>query len=142
MATAAKTSSAKTAKKEKKSPPKMKKMVVKSAATPIQEEIFENDSKDFAFAFAEAMMREQLAADEKLMKEAESKSVKLTKRPTTRTKGENTLKFSNADLLQLLQVIGSIFCGKIGKHQRCIYCSFHYNSPPFIQTPACRWPWR
>jgi RNA polymerase-binding protein DksA len=100
MANATKTSPAKTAKKEKKSPPKMKKMVVKPSAAPVQEEIFENESKDFAFAFAEAMMREQLAADEKLSKEAESKSVKLTKRPTTRTKGENTLKFSNADLLQ------------------------------------------
>ena len=49
-------------KKEKKSPPKMKKMVVKQAAAPVQEDIFENDSKDFAFAFAASMMKEQLAA--------------------------------------------------------------------------------
>ena len=113
--TASKTAAAKTAKKEKKSPPKMKKMVVKPVATPIQEEIFENDSKDFAFAFAEAMKLEQLAADEKQSKEAESKAVKLTKRPTSRAKGEDTLKFSDADLQQFKKSLMSMRQSIAGK---------------------------
>ena len=87
-------------KKEKKSPPKMKKMVVKPAAVPVQENIFENESKDFAFAFAASMMQEQLAVDEKMSREAESRAVKLTKRPTSRSRGEDTLRFADSDLAQ------------------------------------------
>ena len=88
------------AKKEKKSPPKMKKMVVKPTEPSEQEEIFQNDSKDFAFAFAASMMQEQMAADERMSKEAESRIVKLSKRPTSRSRGEETLKFSDSDLAQ------------------------------------------
>lgn len=87
-------------KKEKKSPPKMKKMVVKQVPPPVQENIFENESRDFAFAFAASMMQEQIVADEKMSKESESKAVKLSKRPTSRSRGEETLKFSDSDLAQ------------------------------------------
>ena len=100
----------------KKSPPKMKKMVTKpAAAAPAQEEIFENDSKDFAFAFAASMMKEQLAADEKQTKEAEAKAVKLTKRPTTRARGEDTLKFSDADLAQFRKSLIALRQSIVGK---------------------------
>lgn len=87
-------------KKEKKSPPKMKKMVVKQPVSAVEEEIFENDSKDFAFAFAASMMQDQIAAEEKKSQEAEAKAVRLTKRPTSRARGEDTLKFSDSDLVQ------------------------------------------
>ena len=100
---------------EKKSPPKMKKMVTKPVAVPVQDEIFENDSKDFAFAFAASMMKEQLAADEKQTKEAEAKAVKLTKRPTTRARGEDTLKFSNADLTQFRKSLIALRQSIVGK---------------------------
>ena len=109
MATAKKSVSAKKSaakgksedpKKEKKSPPKMKKMVSKSAEAPSQEELFENDAKDFAFAFAASMMREQLAADEKKSKEADVGAIKLSKRPTSRNRGDDPLRFSDSDLAQ------------------------------------------
>ena len=102
-------------KKEKKSPPKMKKMVVKPAAAPVQENIFENESKDFAFAFAASMMQEQIAADERMSKEAESKTVKLTKRPTSRSRGEDTLKFSDSDLAQFRKSLIALRQSIVGK---------------------------
>ena len=85
---------------KKKTPPKMKKMVTKPAEAPVQEAQFENDAKDFAFAFAASMMQEQVAADEKKSKETGLNSIKLSKRPTSRNKGENPLKFSDSDLAQ------------------------------------------
>ena len=102
-------------KKEKKSPPKMKKMVVKPAAAPVQESIFENESKDFAFAFAASMMQEQIAVDEKMSREAASKSVKLTKRPTSRSRGEDTLKFSDSDLAQFRKSLIALRRSIVGK---------------------------
>ena len=72
MATAkkstAKKSAAETPKKEKKSPPKMKKMVVKQPAAAVEEELFENDSKDFAFAFAAPFSHIFASKDEALLK--------------------------------------------------------------------------
>lgn len=100
---------------QKKAPPKMKKMVVKQPVAPAQESIFENDSKDFAFAFAASMMREQIAADEKMTKEAESKAVKLTKRPTSRSRGEDTLKFSDSDLAQFRKSLIALRQSIVGK---------------------------
>ena len=119
MATAkkstAKKSVAETPKKEKKSPPKMKKMVVKQPAAAVEEELFENDSKDFAFAFAASMMQEQIAVDRKMSKEAESRSVKLTKRPTSRSRGEDTLKFSDSDLSQFRKSLLALRQSIVGK---------------------------
>ncbi|MBO5941258.1 MAG: TraR/DksA C4-type zinc finger protein [Kiritimatiellae bacterium] len=100
---------------EKKSPPKMKKMVVKAPSTPLQEEIFENDSKDFAFAFAASMMKEQKAADARQSEANASNSIKLTKRPTTRARGEDTLKFSDSDLAQFRKSLIALRQSIVGK---------------------------
>ena len=119
MATAkkstAKKSVAETPKKEKKSPPKMKKMVVKHPAAAVEEELFENDSKDFAFAFAASMMQEQSAAEEKKSQEVASNTVKLTKRPTSRSRGEETLKFSDSDLAQFRKSLMALRQSIVGK---------------------------
>ena len=119
MATAkkstAKKPAAETPKKEKKSPPKMKKMVVKQPAAAVEEALFENDSKDFAFAFAASMMREQSAADEKKSQEVASNTVKLTKRPTSRSRGEETLKFSDSDLAQFRKSLMALRQSIVGK---------------------------
>ena len=119
MATAkkstAKKSVAETPKKEKKSPPKMKKMVVKQPAAAVEEELFENDSKDFAFAFAASMMQEQSAAEEKKSQEVASNTVKLTKRPTSRSRGEETLKFSDPDLAQFRKSLMALRQSIVGK---------------------------
>ena len=119
MATAkkstAKKSASETPKKEKKSPPKMKKMVVKQPAAAVEEALFENDSKDFAFAFAASMMREQSAADEKKSQEVASNTVKLTKRPTSRSRGEETLKFSDSDLAQFRKSLMALRQSIVGK---------------------------
>lgn len=87
-------------KKSKKSPQKMAKMVKKSVAPAVEEELFNNDCKDFAFAFAESIKEEQKAADEQKAIEDADSAVKLTKRPTSRGKGGATLKFSDSDLAQ------------------------------------------
>jgi RNA polymerase-binding protein DksA len=93
----------------------MKKMVVKQPAAAVEEELFENDSKDFAFAFAASMMREQSAADEKKSQEAASNTVKLTKRPTSRSRGEETLKFSDSDLAQFRKSLMALRQSIVGK---------------------------
>ena len=111
----AKKSAAEAPKKEKKSPPKMKKMVVKQPAAAVDEELFENDSKDFAFAFAASMMKEQSAAEEKKSQEAASNAVKLTKRPTSRSRGEDTLKFSDSDLAQFRKSLMALRQSIVGK---------------------------
>ena len=102
-------------KKVKKSPPKMKKMVVKPIQIPVQEELFENDSKDFAFAFAESMKQEQLVADAKKAQAVETNTVKLSKRPTSRVKGKETLRFSDADLAQFRKSLIALRHAIVGK---------------------------
>ena len=104
-----------TAKKEKKSPPKMKKMVVKPVPVPVPEELFENDSKDFAFAFAESIKQEQIVADAKKAKTTVTNTVKLSKRPTSRAKGQETLKFSDADLAQFRKSLIALRQSIVGK---------------------------
>ena len=85
--------------KKRKAPPKMKKMVVKPVPIVVQEKLFENNEKDFAFAVAESMMNEQRAAASVPQPPAEN-VINLPKRPTSRVKGMETLKFSDADLAQ------------------------------------------
>ena len=102
-------------KKVKKAPPKMKKMVIKPVPIPVQEELFENDSKDFAFAFAESMKQEQLAADAKKAQTIETNTVKLSKRPTSRVKGKETLRFSDADLAQFRKSLIALRHAIVGK---------------------------
>jgi RNA polymerase-binding protein DksA len=93
----------------------MKKMVVKQPAAAVEEELFENDSKDFAFAFAASMMQEQSAAEEKKSQEVASNTVKLTKRPTSRSRGEETLKFSDSDLAQFRKSLMALRQSIVGK---------------------------
>lgn len=104
------------AKKVRKAPPKMKKMVVKPVQYTVQEELYENASKDFAFAFAESMKGEQLAADErrKTQKAAES-TVKLSKRPTSRSKNGETLRFPDSDLAQFRKTLLALRQTIVGK---------------------------
>ena len=101
--------------KVRKSPPKMKKMVIKPVQIQVQEELFENDSKDFAFAFAESIKQEQLAADAKKAKTIETNAVKLSKRPTSRVKGRETLRFSDADLAQFRKSLIALRHAIVGK---------------------------
>lgn len=59
---------------------------------------FENRCQDMAFSFAE-MMKQRARDSEKEADDAES-DVKLSRRPTTRAKGKETLQFSDADLAE------------------------------------------
>ena len=102
-------------KKERKAPPKMKKMVVKPVQIPVQEELYENESKDFAFAFAQSMMQEQKAAEAKKSQAIAASAVKLPKRPTSREKGSETLKFSNTDLAQFRKSLIALRESIVGK---------------------------
>ena len=102
-------------KKERKAPPKMKKMVVKPVPIPVQEELYENESKDFAFAFAQSMMQEQKAAEAKKSQAIAASAVKLPKRPTSREKGSETLKFSDADLAQFRKSLIALRESIVGK---------------------------
>ena len=102
-------------KKERKAPPKMKKMVVKPVPIPVQEELYENESKDFAFAFAQSMMQEQKEAEAKKSQAIASSAVKLPKRPTSREKGSETLKFSDADLAQFRKSLIALRESIVGK---------------------------
>ena len=102
-------------KKERKAPPKMKKMVVKPVPIPVQEELYENESKDFAFAFAQSMMQEQKEAEAKKSQAIAASAVKLPKRPTSREKGSETLKFSDADLAQFRKSLIALRESIVGK---------------------------
>ncbi len=57
---------------------------------------FENRSQDLAFSFAERM--KQRAREDEKVAQASSTEVKLSRRPTTRAKGKDTLQFSQTDL--------------------------------------------
>ena len=104
------------AKKVRKPPPKMKKMVVKPVQIQVQEELYENASKDFAFAFAESMKGEQLAADERRKtQKATETTVKLSKRPTSRSKDGETLRFPDSDLAQFRKALLALRQTIIGK---------------------------
>ncbi len=104
------------AKKVRKAPPKMKKMVVKPVQYTVQEELYENASKDFAFAFAESMKGAQLAADERRKTQKASEStVKLSKRPTSRSKNGETLRFPDSDLAQFRKTLLALRQTIVGK---------------------------
>ena len=75
-------------------------VVMKTPKTPLTKPeaptAFENHSQDMAFSFAERMKQRAREAD-KLAQES-TPEVKLSRRPTTRTKGEQTLQFPAEDL--------------------------------------------
>ena len=63
-----------------------------------------------------SLSAEQIAAaDEKMSKDAEAKAVKLTKRPTSRSRGEETLKFSDSDLSQFRKSLIQLRQSIVGK---------------------------
>ena len=102
-------------KKIRKAPPKMKKMVVKPIQIPVHEELYENESKDFAFAFAESMKLEQQAAEANKTQKVAENIVKLPKRPTSRVKGTETLRFSDSDLAQFRKTLVALRASIVGK---------------------------
>ena len=59
---------------------------------------FENTSQDLAFAFAESMKQRQREADRQSGGDRDSEEVRLSRRPTSRTKGQSSMQFSKADL--------------------------------------------
>lgn len=65
---------------------------------PEEAPAFENKSRDQAFEFAEMMKRRQREQDEQ--RQQEDGSIKLSRRPTTRAKGKNTLQFPESDLAE------------------------------------------
>ena len=75
-------------------------VVKKTPKTPLKKPeaptAFENHSQDMAFSFAERMKRRAREADE--LAQESAPEVKLSRRPTTRTKGEQTLQFPAEDL--------------------------------------------
>ena len=91
----------------KKAPPAAKKAPAKKPAAtkqvlaekkPEPEVQFENQSQDFAFSFAEQMKRQQRADEER--KQSDASAIRLSRRPTTRAKGQNTQQFPAADLAE------------------------------------------
>jgi DnaK suppressor protein len=77
-------------------------VVKKTARPPLKKPeeptAFENQSRDFAFSFAEMMKKQHRDSEEQ--KKAEETTIKLSRRPTTRTKGKNTQQFPAADLAE------------------------------------------
>ena len=65
---------------------------------PEEPKVFENRCQDLAFSFAESMKKRQREADNKIKKERIEQDVKLSRRPTTRSKGKATLQFPASDL--------------------------------------------
>ena len=65
---------------------------------PEEPTAFENQSRDFAFSFAEMMKKQHRESEEQ--KKAETTVIKLSRRPTTRTKGKDTQQFPAADLAE------------------------------------------
>ena len=76
----------------------VKKTVRPPLKKPEEPTAFENQSRDFAFSFAEMMKRQHRESEEQ--KKAETAAIKLSRRPTTRTKGKNTQQFPAADLAE------------------------------------------
>ncbi len=77
--------------------------VVKKAARPPLKKpeeptVFENQSRDFAFSFAEMMKRQNRETEEQ--KKSEESVIKLSRRPTTRAKGQATQQFPASDLAE------------------------------------------
>ena len=76
----------------------VKKPVRPPLKKPEEPTAFENQSRDFAFSFAEMMKKQHRESEEQ--KKAETTVIKLSRRPTTRTKGKNSQQFPAADLAE------------------------------------------
>lgn len=75
-------------------------VIKKATRTPLKKPeeptVFENQSRAFAFSFAEMMKKQHRESEEQ--KKTETKVIKLSRRPTTRAKGQDTQQFPAADL--------------------------------------------
>jgi len=91
-------------KKERKSSVVRKPITVvrKAVKTPLKKAeeptMFENQSKDVAFSFAELMKKRQRALDASRQEASEATTVKLSRRPTSRTRGDASQQFPASDL--------------------------------------------
>lgn len=77
--------------------------VVKKPARPPMKKpeeptAFENQSRDFAFSFAEMMKKQNRESEEQ--KKSDETVIRLSRRPTTRAKGKTTQQFPAADLAE------------------------------------------
>ena len=63
---------------------------------PEEPTAFENQSRDFAFSFAEMMKKQNRESEEQ--KKSDETVIRLSRRPTTRAKGKTTQQFPAADL--------------------------------------------
>ena len=68
---------------------------LKKAEAPV---VFENQSQDVAFTFAEMMKKRQRELDATRQEASDANAVKLSRRPTSRTRGETSQQFPAADL--------------------------------------------
>ena len=68
---------------------------LKKAEAPV---VFENQSQAVAFSFAEMMKKRQKALDASRKEATDATAVKLSRRPTSRTRGETSQQFPAADL--------------------------------------------
>lgn len=76
----------------------VKKAVRPPLKKPEEPTAFENQSRDFAFSFAEMMKKQHRESEEQ--KKSEATAIKLSRRPTTRTKGKNSQQFPASDLAE------------------------------------------
>jgi RNA polymerase-binding protein DksA len=60
--------------------------------------VFENQSQDVAFSFAEMMKKRQRELDATRQEAADANTVKLARRPTSRTRGDVSQQFPASDL--------------------------------------------
>jgi len=65
---------------------------------PEEPVMFENQSQELAFSFAEQMKQKHRAEEE--LKRKQANPIRLSRRPTTRTKGKDTQQFPAADLAE------------------------------------------
>ena len=68
---------------------------LRKAEVPI---VFENQSQSVAFTFAEMMKKRQRELDTSRQEASDANAVKLSRRPTSRTRGENSQQFPASDL--------------------------------------------
>ena len=68
---------------------------LKKAEAPV---VFENQSQAVAFSFAEMMKKRQKELDASRKEASDATAVKLSRRPTSRTRGENSQQFPASDL--------------------------------------------
>ena len=83
---------------ERKTPPAVKKAPRVASKKSEEPKIFENNSKDLAFSISESMKKLHREATLKAEQERIATDVHLSRRPTTRVKGGNTLQFPEKDL--------------------------------------------